>query len=233
MKKWIAILLTVTLAFSLAACGTKDEYDPTDDLCPGKQPGVSGNAPTQVEGFDPNEDMSFTTKDVDGKTVTNEIFAGTERGVWLVFWQTDSKKSAAELEKLNGLTDIAAENGYKILGVVMDGEKNADKAKEMTNGLNFDNILWNDSMALRYEGIVDFFTKEYFEENKVIFEQFNPVPQLGNPISTRTNSRGQMQTACYLVQLESEKIVETWKNNDSNATYEELVNEGNALVKGE
>ena len=175
--------------------------------------------------------MRFTTKDLDGNTVSNEIFAGSERGVWVLFWQADSKKSAVELEKLNALTDAAAENGYKLLGVVMDGEKNADTAKEMVAGLSFENIVWNDSMAQRFDGIGDFFTQAYYEENSDWLKEL--AFEVGDPISTRTNSRGQVQSSCNLVQPESEKIIETMEHNNSNATYEELVNEGNALVKGE
>lgn len=231
MKKWIAILLAAIMALSLAACGTTEEYDISENLCPGKQPGVSGNEPTQAEGFDPNEDMSFTTKDLTGNAVTNEIFAGTERGVWVLFWQTASKKSAAELEKLNGLVDVAAENGYKILSIVMDGEKNAETAKKMVTGLDFEHIVWNDSMALRFHGVEEFFTEEYYTDNSDLLKELEF--EVGDPISTRTNSRGQIQSSCNLVQPTSEKIADILKNNDSNATYEELVNQGNAFIKGE
>lgn len=231
MKKSITILLAAMMVLTLSACSGKEDYDPTEDICPGKQPGVAGNAPVLAEGFDPNEDMSFTTADVNGNPVTNEVFAGTERGVWVVFWRTDNDKSEKELQKLNGLVDTANENGYKILGVVMDGEENADQAKEISNGLKFDNIIWNHSMSLIYEGIDAFFTKEYFEENKETIAQLDPVPKPGDPVSTRANSRGQLQSSCYLVPVGEEKLEEIWTNNDSNATYEELVNQEREALK--
>ena len=232
MKKSLTLLLTFLLTLSLAACGTKEEYDPTDDICPGKQPGVAGNEPVRAEGFDSDEDMSFETKDCKGNIVTNEIFSGTEHGVWMLFWETSSKKSVTELQTLNSMVDIAAKNGYKILGVVIDGEKNEKKAAEMTADLNFDNIIWNDSMAVHYPGIEDFFTKEYYEENKENFQGLDPMPALGNPVSTRTNSRGQVQTSCFLVPMEKNELERIWENNDSNASYEELIKQGEDIIKG-
>lgn len=94
-----------------------------------------------AEGFDTTVDMSFTTTDTKGDTVTNDIFSGTDKGVWIVFWQTDNDKTAAELEKLNGMLDTAEKSGYKIVGVVMDGKDQPDKAKEMTEKLGFTNIV--------------------------------------------------------------------------------------------
>lgn len=240
MKRFLTVLLTVALTLSLTGCGAKEEAAlPEDttvvtggDFCPGKLVGPEGTPMTPAAGFDETEDMSFTTVDVHGNTVTNDIFAGTDRGIWVVFWLADSDKSAAELIKLDGLTDKAAEYGYKILGVVMDGEKHADKARELAGELTFDNIIWNDSMALRYDGVWKFFTPEFYEENAENFAGLDSAPALGNPISTRTNSRGQIQTSCALVPLSEEKLTETWKDNDSNATYEELVAEGQNIVKG-
>lgn len=178
-----------------------------------------------AEGFDQTVDMTFHTKDTNGTPVTNEIFSGTERGVWLVFWQTDNDKSLTELTRLNDMLPIAKENGYKIVGIVMDGEENSDKAKEMTTNLGFTNIIWNDEVASRYNGISNFFSKEFYENNKELYSQFIVMPNLGDPVSGLANSRGQLQSSCTMIPMSNEKIEEQWKNNNSNATFEELQEE--------
>lgn len=183
-----------------------------------------------MEGFDETEDMSFTTVDTKGSSVTNEIFNGSERGVWLLFWQTDNDKSAEALAQLERLLPAAEENGYKIIGVVMDGEKNQDVATDMTADLHFDNIVWNDEMAQRYDGIMDFFDGTRYEEDKENFAQMNPQPVPGDPISTRTNSRGQIQTSCTLVHLTDEQISSQMQKIDSDMTYDEAMKENNAAL---
>lgn len=220
-KKLIAILMTGILATSLVACGNTNKIQ--EDICPGKTLGAEGQPMVRAEGFDPTVDMSFKTVDTNGNPVTNKIFEGSERGVYLVFWQTDNDKTIAELEKLNGLVDTAKEHQYKIVGVVMDGEKNAERAKDMAKDLKFENIIWNEEVASRYIGVEDFFSKEFHEDNKADLSQFNEMPKAGDPVSTRTNSRGQIQTSCTLVPIDAEKIEEIIKNNDSNATYGELL----------
>ena len=175
--------------------------------------------------------MSFTTVDTKGNSVTNEIFDGSERGVWLLFWETENEKSAAALAQLEGLLPDAEENGYKIIGVVMDGEENPETAAEMTADLHFDNLVWNNEMAQRYEGIIDFFNGTHYEENKQDYSQMNPQPHPGDPISTRTNSRGQIQTSCTLVPLTDEQILSRMQEFDSNMTYDELMEEANEFLK--
>lgn len=222
MKKIITMLIAALLIVSLAGCtNTQDTAD--KDICPGKQLGDEGAPMTKAEGFDQTVDMSFNTVDTNGNPVTNNVFSGTERGTWLVFWQTDNHKSITELKRLNNMLPIAEENGYKVVGIVMDGERNSKKAKEMTSELNFTNIVWNDEVAARYDGISDFFSKEFYEKNKEMYAQFTVMPELGEPVSTRVNSRGQLQTSCSLVTISDKKIEGMWKNNDSNATYEELL----------
>lgn len=228
MKKILSIAIAAMLALSLAGCGNTNSSS-DEELCPGKQPGVAGNPPVLAEGFDTTVDMSFSTVDTNGNAVTNEIFAGTDHGVWLIFWQTDNDKTAAELEKLNGMLATAEENGYKIVGVVMDGKKNPEKAKEMTANLGFSNIVWNEEVAARYEGVGAFFTEEYHKENAENFANLKNPPKAGDPVSARTNSRGQMQSSCVLIPISETKIEEMWQNN-SNATYEELMEqERNAM----
>lgn len=228
MKKVFAILLAALMTASLAGCAGKQP--PDEDICPGKLLGDEGTPPVMAEGFDATVDMSFTTVDTNADPVTNEVFAGTERGVWLVFWQTDNEKSATELARLNDMLPVAEENGYKIVGVVMDGEKNAAMAKEMTADLSFDNIIWNDEVATRYPGVADFFTESFYKENQEDLEKMEPKPNLGDPISTRANSRGQIQTSCALVPVSNEKMERLMQDNDSNITYEESLERDKELL---
>ena len=231
MKKFLSITIVAMLALSLMACGNKQQKT-DEELCPGKQPGVAGKPPVMAEGFDTTVDMSFTTTDTKGNTVTNDIFSGTDKGVWIVFRQTDNDKTAAELEKLNGMLDTAEKSGYKVVGVVMDGKDQPDKAKEMTEDLGFTNIVWNDEVAKRYEGVDAFFTEAFHKENAENFAMLENPPKAGDPVSVRANSRGQLQSSCVLVPMSEAKIEDMWKNN-SNATYEELKEQEKAIIQGE
>lgn len=230
MKRFPALAVALLTVLSLTGCGNSPAPQ-NEDICPGKQVGSEGVSPTRAEGFDETEDMSFTTVDTRGNSVTDEIFDGSKRGVWLLFWQTGNEKSAAALAQLERLLPDAEENGYKIIGVVMDGEKYPEAAADMTDDLHFDNLIWNDEMAQRYEGISDFFDGTHYEENQEDYAQMNPRPHPGDPISTRTNSRGQLQTACTLVPLTDEQILSRIKEFDSNMTYDELMEETNELLK--
>ena len=222
MKKLLALILSVILVISLAGCA--DKQSNTDDkICPGKQPGVAGKPPVKADGFDPNVNMDFSSKDTMGNPVTNKIFADAKRGVWLVFWQTDNDKSEAELKKMKEMLPIAQENGYKIIGVVMDGEKNPDKAKKMTADLDFTNIIYNNEVEKIYGDAGKFFTEKYYKDNKIDLSKFSEPIKVGDPVSTRANYRGQLQSSCYLVPIGKKKVEEIWKSNDSNATYEELI----------
>lgn len=224
MKKLPALTAAVLAALSLAACGAPSEPQ-GGDVCPGKQAGADGVPVTTPQGFDENEDMSFTTVDTQGNAVTNEVFAGSERGVWLMFWQTGIDRSRAALEQLERLLPEAEKNGYKVIGVVMDGGEHSDKAAEMTEGLHFTNLVWNDEMAARYDGIEAFFDGSRYEQDEDVYLQMSPRPDVGDPVSTRANSRGQIQTSCTLVPLSDEQIVSRMERFDSDMTYEEALAE--------
>lgn len=229
MKKIIAVLMAALMTASLAGCAGK-QTSQDEEICPGKQPGVAGQPPVMAEGFDPTVDMSFTTVDTNGNAVTNEIFAETEKGVWLIFWQTDNGKSESELKRMNDMLSTAEENGYKIVGIVMDGEKNKKKAKEMAEDLGFTNLIWNDEVALRFDGMAQFFSKKYYDENLEEYKKFEVVPDFGDPVSTYANSRGQIQSSCYLVPPSNEKIENMWKTINANATFEELLEQDKELL---
>lgn len=221
MKRTTSIILAILLASTLVGCGSKNN-NPEEELCPGKQPGVADKEPTPAAGFDTTVNMDFSSMDTRGKKVTNEIFAGTDKGAWLLFWRTDNDKSMDELKKLNEMIPTAEKNGYKIIGIVMDGDKNPEKAKEMTENIGFTNILWNNEVEKIYGDVLPFFTKEFHEENKNNFTNLPTTPKAGDPVSTATNSRGQIQTSCNLVPLVKEQIEDYWIKNNGNDTYEEL-----------
>lgn len=230
MKKIISALIAVLMMLSFVGCAEKK---PDKDTCPGKDVGGDGVPTVQVEGFDTSVDMSFKTHDTNGNPVTNEIFAGSKRGVWLVFWRTDSGRSAEELARLQRMLPTANKYGYKIVGIVMDGESNKEKAREMTAGLDFFNILWNDEVASRYEGIPAFFTKEFINENKAMFEELPIKPELGSPVTTYANSRGQIQSSCNFVPLSNERLESMWKNNDANMTFEEFKKQNDDVINNQ
>lgn len=230
MKRFAVLTIALLTLLSLVGCGNSSAPQ-DEDICPGKQIGSEGVPVTPADGFDETEDMSFTTVDTKGNSVTNEVFAGSERGVWLLFWETDNEKSAAALAQLEGLLPDAEENGYKIIGVVMDGEKNPKAAADMTVDLHFDNLIWNDEMAQRYDGITGFFDGTVYENNKEDFDNLDSSPIPGDPISTRANSRGQIETSCTFVPLTDDQIVSQMQKFDSNMTYEEALQESEQLLK--
>jgi hypothetical protein len=221
MKKFISIFLSGIVAISLTACSATKSSN-NDEICPGKKPGAAGKPPVMAEGFDPNEKMDFSSVDLKGNKVTNNIFADCKRGTWLVFWQTDNDKTMAELNKLNEMLPIAKENSYKIVGIVIDGEKNLKKAKEMTSDIEFTNIIYNKEVEAIYKDTGAFFTEKFYKDNAKDLAQITPQPKMGDPVTTCTNKRGQLQSSCYLVPIGKKNLEEMWKNNNSNATYEEL-----------
>ncbi len=228
MKKLMSVFLSAIFAVSLTACSASKTSN--NEICPGKQPGVEGKAPVMAAGFDSNEKMNFSSVDLNGNKVTNNIFADCKRGTWLVFWQADNDKSREEIKKLNAMLPIAKENGYKIVGIVMDGEKNLKKAKEMTADIEFTNIIYNKEIAEIYKDAGAFFTEKYYKDNAEGLTQMIPKPKMGDPVTTRTNKRGQIQSSCYLVPLSKTQLEEMWKNIDSNATYEEVKEEEKKFI---
>ena len=220
--KIISLILAALLALlSLTGCTGAS----------GKLIGDEGVEPVRAAGLDPEEDMGFATVDTDGNPVDNRVFAEGERGVWLLFWQTDSEKSAAALAQLEALLPQAEENGYQIVGVVMDGGQHPEKAAQMTGGLHFVNLVWNEEMAKRYDGIMAFFDGTRYEADREDYEHMDPQPVPGDPVSTRANSRGQIQTSCTLVPLTDGQIVTRMRETDSNMTYEELLEESRKLLE--
>lgn len=230
--KRISLILTALLAFfALAGCTSASDPQSSGDTCPGKRLGEDVVEPVRAAGLDPEEDMAFTTVDTDGNPVSNQVFADNERGVWLLFWQTANEKSAAALAQLEALLPQAEENGYQIVGVVMDGGQNPDKAARMTEDLHFVNLVWNEEMARRYDGILAFFDGTRYEADREDYERMDPQPLPGDPVSTRANSRGQIQTSCTLVPLTDEQIVTRMRETDSNMTCEELLEESRKLLE--
>lgn len=230
--KRISLMLAALLALlSLAGCTSASNPQSSGGICPGKLLGDEGVEPIRAAGMDPTENMDFNTVDTCGNPVTNQVFADNERGVWLMFWQTDSEKSAAALAQLEALLPQAEEQGYQIVGVVMDGGQNPEKAAQMTDGLHFVNLVWNEEMAKRYDGIMAFFDGTRYEEDREDYEHMDPQPVPGDPVSTRANSRGQIQTSCTLVPLTDEQIVTRMRETDSNMTYEELLEESQKFLE--
>lgn len=230
--KIISLILAALLALlSLTGCTGASDPQGSEDICPGKLIGDEGVEPVRAAGLDPEEDMGFATVDTDGNPVDNRVFAEGERGVWLLFWQTDSEKSAAALAQLEALLPQAEENGYQIVGVVMDGGQHPEKAAQMTGGLHFVNLVWNEEMAKRYDGIMAFFDGTRYEADREDYEHMHPQPVPGDPVSTRANSRGQIQTSCTLVPLTDGQIVTRMRETDSNMTYEELLEESRKLLE--
>lgn len=230
--KIISLILAALLALlSLTGCTGASDPQGSEDICPGKLIGDEGVEPVRAAGLDPEEDMGFATVDTDGNPVDNRVFAEGERGVWLLFWQTDSEKSAAALAQLEALLPQAEENGYQIVGVVMDGGQHPEKAAQMTGGLHFVNLVWNEEMAKRYDGIMAFFDGTRYEADREDYEHMDPQPVPGDPVSTRANSRGQIQTSCTLVPLTDGQIVTRMRETDSNMTYEELLEESRKLLE--
>lgn len=132
---------------------------------------------------------NFTTTDIKGEEVTQEVLKNGEKGVYVVFWNTDNEDAMKEINELNEIYETAVENKYEIVGIVVDNDK-VEVAKEIAKDIKFKNIFLNDEMKETLAG------------------GFDMLENL--PISVYSNSNGDLISAWRGGVTDKEELIKDW-----------------------
>ena len=109
MKKTLPIILLLSLILILASCSTCSK---NNACCGGSA--SSGNADSDMQSF-----PAFTGSDLDGGSVSSDIFA--ENSVTVVnFWFSSCAPCVGELPELNALNEDLMEKGGAVIGINTD-----------------------------------------------------------------------------------------------------------------
>lgn len=109
MKKTLPIILLLSLILILTSCSTCSK----DKACCGGS-ASSGNAGSDMQSF-----PAFTGSDLDGGSVSSDIFA--ENSVTVVnFWFSSCAPCVGELPELNALNEELMEKGGAVIGINTD-----------------------------------------------------------------------------------------------------------------
>ena len=107
MKRMAVILLACTMIFTLSACGATPPADASDS-----------SALEQKEGKFPLSSISTVT--LDGEAITGDALSGEKLTVVNV-WGTWCPPCVEELPHLQEVSELYADQGVKIVGVLQDG----------------------------------------------------------------------------------------------------------------
>lgn len=109
MKKTLPIILLLSLILILTSCSTCSK---NNACCGGSA--SSGNADSDMQSF-----PAFTGSDLDGGSVSSDIFA--ENSVTVVnFWFSSCAPCVGELPELNALNEELMEKGGAVIGINTD-----------------------------------------------------------------------------------------------------------------
>ena len=109
MKKTLPTILLLSLILILTSCSTCSK----DKACCGGS-ASSGNAGSDMQSF-----PAFTGSDLDGGSVSSDIFA--ENSVTVVnFWFSSCAPCVGELPELNALNEELMEKGGAVIGINTD-----------------------------------------------------------------------------------------------------------------
>lgn len=109
MKKTLPIILLLSLILILTSCSTCSK---NNACCGGSA--SSGNADSDMQSF-----PAFTGSDLDGGSVSSDIFA--ENSVTVVnFWFSSCAPCVGELPELNALNEDLMEKGGAVIGINTD-----------------------------------------------------------------------------------------------------------------
>ena len=109
MKKTLPIILLLSLILILTSCSTCSK---NNACCGGSA--SSGNADSDMQSF-----PAFTGSDLDGGSVSSDIFA--ENSVTVVyFWFSSCAPCVGELPELNALKEDLMEKGGAVIGINTD-----------------------------------------------------------------------------------------------------------------
>ncbi len=176
MKKIFALLLVVAVVLTcFTACGGNKATDGN------AQPSVSGEQTTKAPDYTPLF-PDFTSKTIDGKDVSGDVFKGNKLTVVNV-WGTFCGPCINEMPDLERLNKDYAEKGVVIIGIVADlydyikQENSAEKTKKAEDiiaetGVTYMNIVPSVSLNEAKLDYINTFPTTYFinEEGEIVRE---------------------------------------------------------------
>ena len=181
MKKIISLCLLLTMALSLTACGTSGTSGESSLQDGAAQQETSAE---EQETFEPVPLGDFSAQDLEGNTVTKDIFADYDLTM-VNLWTTTCGYCIEEMPILNELREEFQKDGvsFNIISICMDigdteeiDEEGLKKAKEIieTAGVTYPTLI-PDSVLLegRLNG-VQAFPESFFvdREGNVISEPY-------------------------------------------------------------
>lgn len=166
MKKKLLIALLLAMAFLGAACGSDSATDSST--------GSDDSAGAGSDGTYVGEAMpEFTTHDIMGNEVTNEVFKDAELTVVNV-WGTFCGPCIEEMPDLQALSE-KYEGKVQLIGIVGDingieDTEHVEAAKEITEqaGVKFTNLVLSEDLYDFMSGIVGFPTTIFVDKDGTI-----------------------------------------------------------------
>lgn len=185
MKKFITLLLALSMVLSLAACGSKPSTEDSKDssISSGDKATPLPEEPS-TEGTIKTPLGDFSAHDFEQNTITKDIFADYDLTM-VNLWTTTCGYCIEEMPVLNELRDELQEEGksFNIISVCMDignteeiKDANFEKAKEIikVTGVKYPNLI-PDSVLLegRLNGI-QAYPESFFvdKEGNVVSEPY-------------------------------------------------------------
>ena len=132
MKKMISMLLVIVLCLCMCACGSKEDEQENTDKAP-------------ASSSDEDSMPSFSTVDIEGNTVTSDIFSQVDLTV-VNFWATYCNPCIGEMPELAEWSESMPDN-VQIIGIVVDvaseGASEYQTAKQIVEktGADFQHLL--------------------------------------------------------------------------------------------
>lgn len=118
MKKHVCLLLSFVLLFSLCACGKSSSAEAASPASAPAQTAAPASVPAQTSApaanFDP--DIVFTSKDLDGASYDENVFAQHELTI-IHCWNAWIGESVDEIPALERLYEKYKDQGLLVLGV--------------------------------------------------------------------------------------------------------------------
>ena len=145
------ILLFAMLMLLFSGCGTKTQDAGTSaaaSAAPSEEVQVSAAAaPAETSAENGWSGLSFTTKDLDGNTVTAEELFSSHRITMVNCWTTWCPYCIEEFPELEKLSGVLSEKDCALVGLCLDAQapvsRTADEARELLKqtGVTYPNLV--------------------------------------------------------------------------------------------
>lgn len=149
MKRFISVLLCITMLFAFASCG-KGDTENTDTT------GGTDSTSAATEENKQDADFAFTSVTVEGEEVDTSVFEGSKLTM-VNIWATFCGPCIREMPDLQKISEEYKDKDFQIVGIVCDvtmnsdGSYNADLLKDAKDiieetGVKYTNILPSESL---------------------------------------------------------------------------------------